>query len=199
MARKKLELRRTDILEAAAEQIRTAGIAATRVSDVARALGVSTGLIFYHFETKEKLLAETFAYACQRDFEALDAACGADGRVITRLRDVLRLYSPAGDESWLLWIDGWAASVRDPELLSVVLRLGQRWRQAIAGLLEEGRASGEFQLRDPQASASRVCAFLDGLAVARVVRGDQVASARLGEWTAEFVSAELGVPLAELY
>ncbi|NEE39767.1 TetR family transcriptional regulator, partial [Streptomyces sp. SID7982] len=47
MVRKKVVLRREEILDATVEQIKQRGIATTRVTDVASALGVSSGLIYY--------------------------------------------------------------------------------------------------------------------------------------------------------
>ncbi len=59
--RRSVELRREEILDATLEQIDRLGLAATRVSDVAQSLDVSTALVFYHFGTKDDLLAGAFA------------------------------------------------------------------------------------------------------------------------------------------
>ena len=40
--------------------------------DIARQLGVSRALVFYHFETKERLLSEAFRHAAQDDLHRLD-------------------------------------------------------------------------------------------------------------------------------
>ena len=49
------------------ETVDRIGLEATRVTDVAKALNVSPALIFYHFGTKDALVAEAFAYAVERD------------------------------------------------------------------------------------------------------------------------------------
>ena len=51
------EKRRIQILEATCTVMRKQGIAATRGGDVAKCLGISTGLVHYHFDTKDELLA----------------------------------------------------------------------------------------------------------------------------------------------
>ena len=56
MARRKVEVRRDEILRATCDEVAKRGFARTRVADVAASLGVSTGLIFYHFESKDTLL-----------------------------------------------------------------------------------------------------------------------------------------------
>jgi len=191
--RKKVEVRREEILAAAVEQVRVRGLADLRVIDVARALGVSKALVHYHFDSKEKLLAETFSYAAQHDLDALAKAAGAGGSVQERLRAVLEVYAPSGDFSgWVLWIDGWAAALRDEQLRSVVRGLDRRWKEAIAGLIREGVAAGDFRCDDPDGATARITALLDGLAVQQVVRGG-LSARRSRHWVTEQVERELGL------
>jgi len=52
------EKRREEILVAALDLFIRKGYAATRTLDISQAVGVSEGLLFHHFETKEKLYEE---------------------------------------------------------------------------------------------------------------------------------------------
>jgi AcrR family transcriptional regulator len=52
------EKRREEILSAALDLFIRKGYAATRTLDISQAVGVSEGLLFHHFETKEKLYEE---------------------------------------------------------------------------------------------------------------------------------------------
>src|SRR5690606_15417937 len=54
-----VEQRRAEILEATRRVVLARGFGHTRIADVAAELGVSTGLIHYHFASKDALLAET--------------------------------------------------------------------------------------------------------------------------------------------
>ena len=192
MARKSLELRREEILAEAARQLQRHGPAALRAADVAGALGVSTALIFYHFDTKERLLAETFGFSAQRDLDRLDAVLAGPGTALERLWAVLDLYAPTGDASgWVLWIDGWSAAQRDDALRAVVGRLDRRWKRAIASLVREVASGGGV---DAVAAATRITALLDGLAVQRVVRREALGAARVRQWVRAFVAGELGLP-----
>lgn len=49
------EQRRTDILSAALDLFIRKGYAATKIADIAKAVGMSTGLLFHYFESKEAL------------------------------------------------------------------------------------------------------------------------------------------------
>jgi len=54
---------RDRILQAACELIAERGIGGARIAQIAKAAGVSTALVHYHFRTRETLLAETLDYA----------------------------------------------------------------------------------------------------------------------------------------
>ncbi len=193
MARKTVELRREEILDATVQQMQERGLAATRVQDVAQALGVSTGLIFYHFETREQLVADAFVHAAERDLKRLDAVLARRGTIDARLRAVIRLYGPSGDTmGWRLWIDGWSAALHDRGLVEVIRRLDKRWQDAVAMLIAEGVESGDFTCPDPAAAAGRICTFLDGVAVQVVVRTGSLSRAKAGRWIDAFVAGEIG-------
>jgi TetR/AcrR family transcriptional repressor of bet genes len=57
--------RRSQLIEATIETIANRGYARTTLTDVARVAGLSHGLVNFHFETKEKLLAETLLYLAE--------------------------------------------------------------------------------------------------------------------------------------
>ena len=74
--------------------------------------------------------------------------------------------APVGSASgWPLWIDAWAAALREPALRRVSRRLDVHWKNAVAAVIEEGVAEGELTCPDPHAAAWRITAMLDGLAV----------------------------------
>jgi AcrR family transcriptional regulator len=192
MARKGVLLRREEIIDAMVEQISERGIAATRVADVAAAMGVSTGLIFYHFETKEALLAAAFPRAMQHDMDDLAKIVARRSPAATRLRAVIKLYSPAGGApGWRLWIDGWAAALRDQGLVQAIREIDSVWRSAVRDLIIKGAAAGEFTCRDPEVSAARITALLDGLAVQKVVRGAGPTPTERKRWIDEVLEFEL--------
>jgi AcrR family transcriptional regulator len=192
MARKGVLLRREEIIDAMVQQISARGIAATRVADVASAMGVSTGLIFYHFETKEALLAEAFPRAMQHDMDDLAKIMARKSAASARLNAVIKLYTPAGGApGWRLWIDGWAAALRDPGLVQAMRDIDIVWRTAVHDLIVEGNAAGEFTCRMPEVSAARITALLDGLAVQRVVRGSGPTPTERKRWIDEVLEFEL--------
>ena len=198
MARRKVEVRREEILAATVERVTVQGFDQVRVADVAAALGISPALVFYHFATKDRLLAAALEHAADQNLARLErAGRGAPGAV-ARLRRVLRLYAPgSGAPGWPLWIDAWAAGQRSPELQATLRRLDERWREAFVAVIREGVAEGVFTCPDPEAAARRLMAVMDGLAVQATVHRE-VRLRQMAQWSRVAAAHELGLDPAVL-
>lgn len=184
--------RREELLRATVEQIEARGVAAVRVADVAKALGVSGALVLYHFSTKEKLVAAAFAYAAEGDLVELRRILGRRAPAARRLRAAVRWYAPTGHaKGWRLWIDGWAAALREPALREVAAGLDRQWKAALAEVFAEGAAAGEFPCPDPEAAACRLTALLDGLGVQMTVYRGTLPRYTMLRWAEEALEREL--------
>jgi len=197
-SRRSVELRRDEILESTTETVDRIGLEATRVTDVAKALNVSPALIFYHFGTKDALVAEAFAYAVERDLARLDKATNAGTDPVDKLRRALRSYGPTGPaKGWRIWIDAWALAQREPGIRKVLRRMELRWCEVLLAMIDEGVADGSFTCPDPDATVARVSALIDGLCVAALVYRT-ITRDQLRGWVAETVARELGIDQDEL-
>ncbi|WP_246201691.1 TetR/AcrR family transcriptional regulator [Streptomyces alboniger] len=191
--------RRAEMLAATVEQIERRGVAAVRIADVAAALGVSNALVLYHFSSKEKLLAAAFEHAARRDLTRLRKLLGRRTSALRRLRAAVRWYAPTGQaKGWRLWIEGWSASLREPTLRAVTQDLDQQWKAALAEVVAEGCAAGEFHCPDPMGAAQRLTALLDGLAVQMTAYEGAVPRARARDWVDEALARELGLRREDL-
>ncbi|MER5886394.1 TetR/AcrR family transcriptional regulator [Streptomyces sp. NPDC001941] len=191
--------RREELLRTAVEQIEERGVAQVRIADVASALGVSNALVLYHFSTKEKLVATAFAYAAEGDLNRLRGILGRRTSALRRLRAAVRWYAPTGQaKGWRLWIEGWAAALREPALREVARDLDQQWKRALADVIAEGAAAGEFDCEDPASAAWRLTAYLDGLAVQMTSYAGSLSRAAMLQWTDDALARELGLRPAEL-
>ncbi|MEW1655565.1 TetR/AcrR family transcriptional regulator [Streptomyces sp. NPDC057555] len=196
MARVRLsvEERREELLRAAVDQIERRGVAALRVADVASALGISNALIIYHFETKEKLVAAAFTYAAEADLARLRRLLGRRGSAVKRLHAAVRWYAPTGQaKGWRLWIEGWAASLREPALRDVVQGLDRQWKAALTNMIRQGADAGEYTCEDPQGAAWRLTALLDGLAVQMTAYPGSLSRTSMMEWVDDALARELGL------
>ena len=63
----------------------------------------------------------------------------------------------------MLWIDGWGEALRSSTLQKISQELDLQWQQVMADVVRDGVTAGEFQCPDPEATAWRLTALLDGL------------------------------------
>ncbi len=86
------------------------------MQDVAAQLGISSGLIHYHFATKEELteamLRENAADGLARAKRSLASLPSPELR-LAKLLDTYYLPSSRRDPWWVLWIDFWGEALRD--------------------------------------------------------------------------------------
>jgi AcrR family transcriptional regulator len=185
--------RQEELLRAAVEQIEVRGVAAVRIADVASALGVSNALVLYHFSSKEKLVAAAFAYAAEGDLAHLRKILGRRTSAVRRLRTAVRWYAPTGQaKGWRLWIEGWAAALREPALREASQDFDRRWKAELTAVI------AEFHCADPSSAAWRLTALLDGLAVQMTSYAGSLGRATMLEWAEEALARELGLDRAAL-
>ena len=196
MAREPVEARRTAILEATCRVLIERGFAALRIQDVARQLGISTGLIHYHFASKDQLLEAALRLAGQTDLDQLHADVAAAPGAVAKLDAYFQAYCPKGAEpGWLLWIDAWGESLRSPELRRISQEFDEASTQVVEDIIGVGVADGIFTTRDRHASAWRISALVDGLAVQMCVHDGVVDGITMLEWARTAAANELGFDL----
>ncbi len=175
--------RREDMLRAALQVIAERGFPESRIADVAEQAGTSPALVIYYFKTKDNLLTEAMRFAEDqwydlgaRRMEVIDSAAA-------RLEEIVAMTClPEADaelpDSWALWLDLWAQSVRHPEVARVREEFDAHWRATIAGVVRDGQASGEFGDLDADRFAITLSALLDGFAI-QIALEDPVVDPRL--------------------
>src|SRR5579863_1643361 len=77
--------RRAQLLNAAARLFRERGFHATSMRDIAKAVGMLSGSIYYHFDSKEEMLLAVYQEGKRRVAEAVDAAVAAESGSWQRL------------------------------------------------------------------------------------------------------------------
>ena len=188
------EQRREDILEATLALIEERGIGQIRGADLAERIGVSTGLIFYHFGNLDSVITEAISFAARRDLEHLDvvSAGAAEDGAEAQLRAVLHEYGPTGQAfGWRLWVESWSASLRESALRKVIAELDEGWRSVITSIIDAGVTTGECECPAPGAAAWRLPGMVDGLAVQWVVFDSAVGPDLIDEWIAVAIGNEL--------
>jgi AcrR family transcriptional regulator len=190
-----VEERRAEILDVTCQVVIERGFAATRIADVAHKLGVSTGLIHYHFESKEQLLAEAFTYAARQEMASLEADLAAAPNAVAKLDRVLQNYTPGPDDyDWLMWIDSWGEALRNKTMRAISQELDIESTAVIERVVRHGIDSGEFTCSDPSGVAWRLAALLDGLGIQLTVHDGVLTREQLLKHVRTMAIAELGLP-----
>ena len=171
------------------------GMASTRVADIASATNVSGGLIHYHFATKDDLMAEMLRTTSLEEQQQLERIAADPGSATSRLDRVLRHYLPRSrsDQSWILWIEAWAAALRSPVLRGILAELENAWLAVLEKVIADGVAAGEFTCDDPAGAAERIDALLDGLLLRATVHPDAISRRRLLEHARLAAAREVGL------
>jgi AcrR family transcriptional regulator len=161
------EERQQQLTEACAYLIATKGYSKTSVRDVAAHVGISTGTLLHHFESKEELLVATLLAVSDDFLEHSVEAAGGEGDPVKRLRNVVRaiLEAPRHEIGWRVWIAFWHEAATNKELAPVASERTDLAESIMADLIEQGKAAGLLRVQDATVSAAELAALIDGVAL----------------------------------
>ena len=157
----------TRIVDAMRASVAERGTAGSTFDQVARAAGVSRGLLHYYFGTKEKLLVEVVRRDCDVRMAALDAALAkaqsADDFIavlVAGLEDVVR-----NDPGFVtLVFELFVLSRRHEDVAAEFKELLARPRAQVAALLRAKEAEGVLRLgAEPDAVVDVLLSLADGI------------------------------------
>jgi AcrR family transcriptional regulator len=187
--------RRSEILEAVVRVIIDIGFTDMTVADVAKAAGVSNALVHYHFTSKPALIEAALHVASLEDQQFRESIVAGAGSATARLDAMLcrSLPSDASDGSWLLWIETWGETRRNPGIRAVMADLDAHEVDAVVALIEEGNAGSEFRCDDGVGAAARLTALRDGLAIDRTLFHEHLAEEELVAQLRSAIRFNLGV------
>lgn len=171
------------------------GLSGIRVADVAKATNVSGGLIHYHFATKDELVTAMLRAEIRAEMAWLEEIAADTSPAVVRLDRMLRYNIPESraDTGWMLWLDAWAAALREETVRSIVFELEQAWIRALAQIIRDGVAAGDFVCPDPEGAAERIDAMLDGLIIRYTLHPEVLSQERLVEHARIAAAREVGV------
>lgn len=136
------------ILQAANELLLERGYHDTSIDDIAARVGISKGTIYQHFDSKEKIVAALFQRGMRKALDTLNTIFSSAGTPREKLDAVIReLYSNMDHQHFRLT----STILSSPEFHKHMEErrrlMGELWaepRRRVTALLEEGKATGEF-------------------------------------------------------
>ena len=197
--RKPPDERRAEILTTASALASAEGLESLTLRRVADELGVYPGLVSHYFQTVDELVIAAFRHAVTTESAACYAAVADEPTPLHRLAKLLvSLIGHERDGVSLLWLDAWSAFRHRAGLAVEVNRQMEADKQRLGELIADGVTAGQFDITDPTASAARIYAVIDGLAVLAAV-GPDVDYAAVHELVFTNAERELGVAAGELH
>jgi AcrR family transcriptional regulator len=190
--------RREQLLRSALEVIVARGYADTRIADVAEHAGISPALVIYYFKTRDQLLTEALRYSVDAWYAAGTQRLAAITTAVGRLTELIAMTClpdtvPAARTEWLLWLDLWALSPRNPGVATVRRKFDERWRETISTTVLSGQESGEFSAAvDAAEFAVTLSALLDGMAVQIALEDPDVPPSRAYDLAIRYAAGQLG-------
>ena len=149
------DVRREQMLAAAAELIAERGFSETRIADVATRVGASPALVIYYFGTKDSLLTEALRWSERAFYASVEAMLQETPALRDRIETLVNWCLPRchGEvpADWGLWFDLWAQAFRHPEVKKDRVGAGP----AVARPRHPGGAGRDRRRRDRHRSTWR--------------------------------------------
>jgi AcrR family transcriptional regulator len=195
------DVRRDQMLVAAATLIVERGFSDTRIADVAERIGASPALVVYYFGTKDKLLTEALRNSEEGFYSAAQEMLASNAGIVPRLEKLvawtcLREEQEQTPGTWGLWFDLWAQAFRHPEVKKDRVELDQRWRSMIARVVRDGVEAGEIEALDVEEFSITFAALLDGLSIQTALDDPVVTSDVAYRVAMRFAATSLGFALS---
>ncbi|MFF0739474.1 TetR/AcrR family transcriptional regulator [Streptomyces sp. NPDC004111] len=161
------EARREDVSKAVWEVLADKGFGGLTLRAVAKAMGVSTGMLMHYFPTKRALIAHALAVLEKRTAERPRRTPSAEGLATVRamLLDILP-FGPDDTGRNRIWVSSWDLALADEGFSEDQAARYTRLRGTLVPPFEAARDLGELPAdADPEQLAATAVAFVHGLVV----------------------------------
>ena len=166
--------RKTQILDAALRVFARKGFHKARMDDIAEKAGLSKGLLYWYFESKEALIQALVKLLFEPDLRELERLLTEKDRPVPErveelARSTLSTLLPFQDLMPIVY-EYYAQATRPGPIQEAVQRYYRRFRELMSQLLAEGVARKELRSDlNPDQSALALMALFEGLVLLWVV------------------------------
>jgi AcrR family transcriptional regulator len=152
----KLEPRRAEVLDMAAELFATQGYHATSMRDLAGRLQIKAGSLYYHIVSKDQLLDEICAISLQEVIRSVDAAIAAHQTLADQIRAIIRGHAQVLQRFHAYLVCYQAEYIHLPPEPQARSRVElAKFHRKLEGLVEAARADGTLRA-DVEARTARL-------------------------------------------
>ena len=160
---------REHLLRVAATVVVERGYDGMRYQDLSAASGVPVASLRHYFPTIDELRHEALTHSIRAELATLEAHADRYDEPVEQLcqfiRQAVGTDATSRRFSWLLWLEYWRVSARDPQLGRIATEVYAAWYGVVQRIIERGVVDGTFVIGDLTAeeAAFQVSAFIDGV------------------------------------
>ena len=157
---------KTHILATALAVFAEKGFARASMNEVVRASGLSKGGVYWHFKSKDELIAAIFDHFFVEQLTLLDGMLAGDGTAVTKLIQLAAMTGQsvaAMASQFPTPMEFYALASREAGLQTLLQSHFQNYESKIAALVAQGSANGEFRAVDSHATAKTIIALFEGV------------------------------------
>jgi len=169
-------MRAEEVLETALALFSSESYADVTVQDIAKRVGVTHSLIYYYFESKEKLFHAAILHVLDRVMAEYDKVTAQHQDPVDLLDDWfetnVKLADPLRSVVRIMFEYSEANSRPSPSVERVVKQFYNFERRTIADCIRRGVEAGRFRCDDPERLAIFVSRCIDGIFYGYIVRKD---------------------------
>jgi len=171
--------RRDQILSSALSLFATKGLAATKISDIAVKTGMSQGLIYHYYKSKEEIFTWLIGSAMEKMNEAAlnleNLPVSAKEKIIIAINGLLKGFDENENTAdYYFLITQTALSEAYPEEAREIIRTQNDVKyEVITRILKQGQMDGTIKNHDAQEMATLFFSSINGLALNKAIYGDR--------------------------
>lgn len=171
--------RREEILRAALKVFACKGLAAAKISDIAHAAGLSHGLVYHYFRSKDEIFTELVRKAFESSLGIFAYAAQGEGDPLERLRSMTETILSGAFEGespyyFLMIIQAYTSDSVPREVKDLAKEMELQYQEYLTPLVVEGQKLGRIAAGDPQAMVIAYLSVIQGLAVLKMQGGEEI-------------------------
>lgn len=180
------ERRRQEILFAGLELFVTKGYAATKIADIAKKVGMSTGLLFHYFESKEKLYEELVRMGLEGT--AYPAGLGCTHAIDFFLQFAEQLFAymrqqPVMAKMFVLMAEAQRSEATPAHIREIAMKVNTI--EQFVPIIQWGQQEGTIREGDPLALSNAFWCSIQG--IAEQYASNQTIDLPKAEWMVDII------------
>jgi AcrR family transcriptional regulator len=159
------EVRRDQILQAAAAVFARLGFHKARMDDIVQEAGLSKGAVYWYFKSKDEIITTILDRFMDRELENLRQIGQGEAPALVRLRDMVKILAKEVEEiSNLMPIiyEFYAVAAREESIRKAIQKYFKNYSALLEEVVRDGIERGELRAVSPRDAALSLVVLFEG-------------------------------------